>query len=76
MSTRYMRLEFSRKAGSGHLALEVMKILVITVGRVVWQETWGTLRCKEQIKEEKVDKRSKLEIFTQLSRHSENQSAR
>lgn len=32
MSTRYMRLEFSRKAGSGYLALEVIKISVITVG--------------------------------------------
>lgn len=53
---RYLRLEFSRKAGSGHLALEVIKVLVITVGCVVWQVTWGTLICKEQIKEEKVNK--------------------
>lgn len=80
MSTRDMRLEFSRKAGSRHLGLEVIKILVKIVGCIVWQEISpdrhlrNSLRCKEQIEEDKLDKCSKLEIFIQMSRHSESQS--
>lgn len=60
MAVRPMRLEFSRKAASGHL--EIIKIPLKTVGWMVWQEIsqhghlGRSLSCKKQIKEEKLDK--------------------